>query len=892
DMNGDRLQDILKIQNDMCSYYPGRGFGEFGSAVAMSDPPFGITSQSRLLIADVNGDGMDDALYVGTGTVKVWLNLGLNPDDHTKGRFADMFSVSAPYTDSSTVFRQCDINGNGSKDILWNTHPGGGNETFASLDFVTSEKPYQLKTITNGIGRTVTISYSSSVDEMIRDQEAGNPWHRNVPFPVPVVSKIELSDGLNIYATEFQYHDGYYDGEEKEFRGFAGAEKKETGDTSAPDLIMAYEFDTGSEQESLKGKPLILSARTASGGIFYRENYTWITKELATGTDGDTRKVIFPYQQVKTRDILEKGSGSPVQLKWEYEYDNYGNMIKQTDHGRLDSGWDDERITTTSFTANYESGVSKWILDKVVESRTTDENGVSVAIKRNYYDELGLGEVSKGNLTKTEDWVEHDKYVVSARNDYDEYGNIIATYDALYGTEPGHYRKLVYDSVYHTFPVQEIIYTGNTDLPSLTMSATYDHGLGVMISSTDFNGFSTSYGYDTFGRVTSITKSPDTSHTLEYDYVLAHDMGNGKIINWVETRQKDSGSDGFLKSRAFYDGLGRKIMTRAEGEISGQVVVTDTVRFNARKLEWKKYLPYFETGTLDFTDPQFNTGFTEHFYDAAGREIRMNQPADSDGKIVFSSTIYKPLSKTVQDEEQTNSDSLHYGCGMRYIEDGLQDKDGNGRLREVYEIVKLTDTGEPGDITEWRTAYDYDLLDNLTKITDSNENQKFMEYDGLGRKTFMNDPDRGSMYYKYDDAGNLIRTGDAKEQVIEYAYDGVNRLIAEYYGEGRETQDVEYHYDTPYGAVEKGDFWQPGPAAFISDVILKGTEYDAACDLNGDSRIDVADAVKAASAPKETVTAKNTRGFLSWVKDQSGEEHNSYDERGRVEWVVKRICSQ
>ena len=31
------------------------------------------------------------------------------------------------------------------------------------------------------------------------------------------------------------------------------------------------------------------------------------------------------------------------------------------------------------------------------------------------------------------------------------------------------------------------------------------------------------------------------------------------------------------------------------------------------------------------------------------------------------------------------------------------------------------------------------------------------------------------------------------------------------------------------------------------------------------------------------------KGFLSWVKDQSGEEHNSYDERGRVEWVVKQI---
>ena len=71
----------------------------------------------------------------------------------------------------------------------------------------------------------------------------------------------------------------------------------------------------------------------------------------------------------------------------------------------------------------------------------------------------------------------------------------------------------------------------------------------------------------------------------------------------METRQRDGSSEGFLRSRTFYDGLGRKVMTRMEGEEPGQVVVTDTVQFNGRKKPWKKYLPYFESGTIAFTEP-------------------------------------------------------------------------------------------------------------------------------------------------------------------------------------------------------------------------------------------------------------------------------------------------
>ncbi|MCP4110437.1 MAG: hypothetical protein GY749_33775 [Desulfobacteraceae bacterium] len=925
DMNGDRLQDIVLLQDGVCMYWPSSGVGEWdltrrgdwkteeiGTGTKMFNPPDSETDTEPglyndwpgLMLTDLNGDGLTDVIYApeGAGRVVYWLNRN---STLFEGPFK---KENVPVRLGNTTVQPADMNGNGTTDILWN-YPEDNNiireKVWQYLELCPDEKPYLLKTVTNGIGRTITFYYSTTTQEYIRDSQT-EPWAGGVPNPVTVLSAFDVEDGRGtLYRTELSYHDGYYDSEEKEFRGFARAEKMETGDATVPGLVMAYEFDTGVEQDALKGRPLVLEARVSENleglsHVFYRENYEWKTRELAAGSDGDERKVTFPYQEARTRDIIEKGNGEPVQMKWEYEYDNYGNMTKQVEHGRTDGAWDDERVTTFA----YAEALPEWILDKVAEQIIKDKNDNLVAHKRNYYDgNLTLGKVSMGNLTRIEDWVSDNKYVVSVRNEYDEYGNITAIYDPLYGQEPGHFRRFVYDGTFHTFPIEEHIETGSL---TLSMFAAYDYGLGIMKSSTDFNGHTTSYDYDCFGRLTSITKPPDADaeHTVEYDYVLAHDLSSGKLINWVETRQRDgSAGDGFLHSRSFYDGMGRKIMTRSEGELPGQVVVTDTLQFNARQMPWKKYLPYFETGTLDFAEPTFNTGFTEHFYDALGREIRVNQPAGPDG-IVYSAIAYEPFARTVRDEEQTKPGSPHYGCGMRYVEDGLLDKDGKGRLRQVYEIVRLDSKGETvAGPVEWLTSYTYDLLDNLTGYTDSQMNQKIIEYDGLGRKAFMNDPDRGHMYYTYDDAGNLIRTRDAKGQVIRYAYDGVNRLTGEYYGENKTEPDVEYFYDKESGPVEQGYLWLSAfiPADDIAGAILDGTGYNSAYDLNNDGMIDVADVVKAErqnlTLPKSlrrrgALTTENTKGFLSRVRDQSGEEYNSYDERGRVTWVVKRICTQ
>lgn len=924
DMNGDRLLDLVWLKdatNGGPKYWPAMGRGQFddsqsGYSIPLTDgPDFGgdTALSAKLELADLNDDGLADLYYVSGTQIRYWLNEG----GMQFGKQA-VIQLNGQFDPSEATYRLLDIDGDRLQDMVfyarsqptpdyipqgfWYVRLFRDNRDRLTdgidndQDGLTDETdegnsgPNLLASIGNGIGRTVSLFYDTQVWDMLRDRQQGVAWETVMPFPTAVLRQMDVHDGANNYVTQYRYRNGYYDGSEKEFRGFALAEKQEIGDASAPDLITRFQFDTGKSTEALKGKVLALTAQTAANEVFYSETYVWSTKLLMQGVGGDGRGVVFPIQQAKVRDVLEKGKAAPVQLKWEYVYDDYGNTTRIYEYGRLDGAWDDERITETSFSAAFPSGQAQWILDKPIEHSVSDENGKLAARQRHYYDQnTTLGIIGRGNETRLEEWVDGNNYVISTRKDYDAFGNVTAIYDPLYDANAranGHYREIDYDSVYHTFPVAERIYT---DTLMLTTQADYDFGFGAVKSSTDFNAFTTFYHYDAFGRLRSIRKPPDTGSTVEYAYTLAHKLADGRIINWVDIKQRETDGGGTVDSRIFYDGLGRKVMTRAEGELPGQIVVSDTVRFNAQKQPWRQYLPYFEAGaTLDFNPPSFGNAFVEHRYDALSREIKTVQPG---GK--FATREYQPLTKLVRDEEQSNVASPHFGAAMRYIEDGLQDDQGAGRLREVEEIVKIGDDGNPiASPVTWSTRYSYNLLDNLTGYTDAQNNQKIIAYDGLGRKIFMNDPDRGQMRYEYDAAGNLLKTVDAKNQTVRYAYDGVNRLSAEFYSATGTQADVQYHYDTSAGKLPHGDYWLPNNPETIGQAILTGQDAQTSYDVNQDGQIDAADVVKAAldqAAAGNTLQAENVRGRLAWASDLSGEEHTSYDERGRAKWTVKRI---
>jgi len=891
DMNGDRLQDFVwVIDTDNTAVSLNLGRGSFAPPYNMTGGPSQAEIQapgtSGPQLIDINQDGLADLVMVENEDVKIWLN-----QNGTNWAGPILIQGTPPFQQGQTAVRFADINGNGSVDIIWHQNQ---DARIQFLDLFPNGKANLLNHASTTLGRTLDLTYANSTDYLSQAAGTANQWTLVAPFSVPVMSQAVEGDGLgNFYTNQFSYRNDYYDPIEHQFRGFEQAAKVELGndDQGAPTLETFFQFDVGLTNEAMKGKPLRVEADTASGGVFYRQTNSWTLRNLnLPDAPAESRTVFFAFQNNKLTEEVELGpETNAVMLEEAFDYDNYGNQVFYADYGRVENGnraaWNDERLIFRQFSAEFPTGTNLWLLDRLVEQDTADINTNVFARQQVFYDDPTFagddpGVVTLGNPTLIRDWISisNNTFRPALRKEYDAYGNVTGTYDPLgLPGQPaaGHHRQIAFDPQIHTHPVTETIYTANPDAiaagaptPSLAMQASYDYGLGVMLSATDFNQNTTLFSFDTFGRISTITKPYDTTNlpSALFSYLLRGPAGTGQTINSIETDLRQvAGQNGTFSSRAFFDGLGRKMMTRAQSETNGVVVVNGATLFNQRRNAWRSFLPYFETGTLAFAPINQAGSYGETDYDALGRgTVKSQPPTPPETYRAFSLTTYGPLTRLVQDEEQTQTASPHYRAGTFYVEDGLRGKDGHGRLRQVQEIVHLSDTGQvTGNPNAWLTQYTYDPLDDFLGYTDSQGNQKFFQYDALRRKTFMNDPDRGIMQWTYDPASNVTNTSDAKGQQIVYTYDGANRLQTENYldgnpfppwrktsplpgGEGSGVRaSVVYHYDLPLPNVDAGD--------------------------------------------TTTVTGQNTLGKLAWVEDLSGEEHTSYDARGRLAYTIKRL---
>ena len=66
---------------------------------------------------------------------------------------------------------------------------------------------------------------------------AGRPWVTRLPFPVHVVERVETArprSAGNRFVTRYAYHHGYFDGVEREFRGFGMVEQWDTEEIRRP----------------------------------------------------------------------------------------------------------------------------------------------------------------------------------------------------------------------------------------------------------------------------------------------------------------------------------------------------------------------------------------------------------------------------------------------------------------------------------------------------------------------------------------------------------------------------------------------------------------------------------------------------------------------------------
>ncbi|MCB0124793.1 MAG: VCBS repeat-containing protein, partial [Caldilineaceae bacterium] len=748
DITGDRMEDLIYVRNGMVIYWPHNGNGNYDEGTIALNPPTGVGLQDvQIQVGDLNNDGLVDLVLPGYRTVEYWLSLG-------DGGFTDAFVLqnTPAFNARDTAVRLADIDGDGAVELLYSRYPAPANEAMQYVDFSTGPQPFLLASVDNGLGRTILIDYKSSIEDHIADWDAGTPWQVNLPFPVQVVRRVTVHDANSgdDYIIDYHYRDGYYDGMQKEFRGFVRSQEIKRGDETAATTVTNLMYDVGMESESRKG--ILLEKEVLGDGGHcagdYVDCYQRVVNQLTTiklFDEGKDRQVSYSYVSQSDSYIHEQ-QAQPVQLRQVFEQDRYGNVIKEFNYGQVCGTQerpdvtcgDDEILSYTEYIYQEES----WLMNRPQRLYQTDAAGNFVSEARLYYDGepfvgLPFGRIVRGDLTRQEENLGpngDNRYLQTKRQQFDQYGNVIAMLDGN-----GNRADVEYGESTHTFPTLERLHIDAGH--NLTFSASYDPGFGTVLSATDFNGQLHTFEYDTFGRISKIVQPGDTLEkpTEQFTYHF------NSPRSWIKVEHREiSGQDGVFTTLTYYDGLGRKLQMRSEGE-DGKVVVSDAVAFDLRGQVRDHYLTYYaEPATWDYAPAKIDKPKTSTLYDPMGRAIKMINPDDTE---VY--TQYRPLAQEFYDEEDTNPASTHFDTPTTQHFDGLQ---------------RLVVVEERNGKETYTTSYAYDLLGNLTSITDAQGNIKRQTFDALGRKLSSDDPDRGHMAYIYDDAGNLLETMDAKEQ--------------------------------------------------------------------------------------------------------------------------------
>jgi RHS repeat-associated protein len=229
DMSGDGLSDIARVRNGEVCYWPNLGYGRFGPKVTMDNAPWFDTpdlfDQRRLRLADVDGSGVTDIIYIAGDGARLYFNQS-GATWSAPRKLKDF-----PPVDNVASITTADLLGNGTACLVWSSPlPGEARRQMRYIDLMGGQKPHLLIGVKNNLGAETRIHYAPSAKFYLQDKYDGKPWITRLPFPVQVVELVETFDHIsdNRFVTRYSYHHGYFDGTEREFRGFGMVEQLDT----------------------------------------------------------------------------------------------------------------------------------------------------------------------------------------------------------------------------------------------------------------------------------------------------------------------------------------------------------------------------------------------------------------------------------------------------------------------------------------------------------------------------------------------------------------------------------------------------------------------------------------------------------------------------------------
>ena len=376
------------------------------------------------------------------------------------------------------------------------------------------------------------------------------------------------------------------------------------------------------------------------------------------------------------------------------------------------------------------------------------------------------------NVTAVTQWIDNPNSTISGFAQYDIAGNVVKSIDPKGNSDNIGYTDNFSNAANNigTFafatsmstpiPDPTGTYASNT---ALSVSTKYDYDTGKAVSFTDANNQITTMDYtgDALDRPKQINK-PDGGITM---FSYGDGVGFGNL--YVRTQNKLNATqwtDGYV----FFDGLGRTKQTKTwEGGTTWSYKDTN---YDAMGRAYQVSNPYR-------TSP---TEWTTTTFDQAGRVTQVTSP---DGAHV--DTFYNGNQVLVSDQATNKR---------------MSETDGLGRLKKVWEITpadgQTVSVSFPSQSFNagYLTTYAYDILDNLTTVTQGGQTRTYV-YDSLKRLKSATNPESGTIMYAYDSNSNLSTKTDARGWVATYGYDALNRnTTVDYSGQGY-THYLRNYYD-------------------------------------------------------------------------------------------------
>ena len=793
DMTGDGLDDLVRVDGGGVTYWPYLGYGRWGAPVPMANPPeLGYDADyTRLLLADVDGDGAADLIQLTGETVRVWINQAGNG-------FAAPRDIPAVPTARMTAVRVADMRGTGAAGLLWCMSARPGEPVYFFLDLTGDAKPYLLNAIDNGVGLSTRVSYGTSAAEAARDAAAGRPWPARLPVVLPVVARVDASDAATglVASQTFRYSEGRWDGLLREFAGFGTVVDTLIGDAVAPSLQTVSTFATGLDPAT-GAEPVTTAERLRWRAIRGR-----LVERARYGPDGSPQAT-FPFDistwqwrvDVDGPAFLPRLTGQ-VQATYERQpapvstlttsnvsFDAAGNVTEtlQTAGNPADPSQTSALRTVT----RYATDPAGRFPAKAWRVTQTDGTGMVVADTVTAYDGQPEGTVGAQGLVTARSALALTSAQATAaygaqqpdfaalgyhqRAGEDGWWAGLASYtrtdDAagLSGTVTGPLGGVTR----FTFDATRTVPVSITDPAGNVVQAVHDYRVNRVATLTEASGEVYTAAFDPLARPLSIVHPGDTAAAPTRSFEF--DAATVPVTTTVHQRAV-SGQPATIDSLSRYDGAGRLLERRVRDE-TGEIVL-EARTYCARGLVATSYQPSRAAGP-GYALPAPGDAHTSMSYDALGRLVRVVNPDHS-----VRTVSYGPLFIEEADEEDNNAGGPHAGTPVR------KHLDPTGRVIAVQlDLGGRSITG----------SHSYTVKGELSSHVDALGNEVRLWYDCLGH-TIRADQPECSTRSAYDAAGNPVRAQTATDVLAVRDFDLLNRPVAVRYSSATATPAVRYTY--------------------------------------------------------------------------------------------------